>query len=65
MYDKNMKEGQYEHLEPQHRTGAWVGVCVLGYYGNNSLEGTYLYTQVLLYRPERAQKHSVGGALSA
>jgi hypothetical protein len=40
-----------------------VGVYVLGYYGNNSLEGTYLYIQVLLYRPERAK--TSGGPLSA
>lgn len=34
----------------------WVGVYVLGYYGNNSQEGAYLHTQVLGYRPERANQ---------
>jgi hypothetical protein len=35
-----------------------MGVYVLGYYGNNSQKGTYLHTQVLGYRPERAKTTS-------
>jgi hypothetical protein len=36
----------------------WVGVFVLGYYGNSSQKVSYLYIQVLVYRLERAKTTS-------